>query len=71
MISANGDLTAETAKYLAEHKEDTKEISVTPISYDFSLVNPGDIVKVSIDRGDARGKFEGNMTVTGKEYITQ
>jgi hypothetical protein len=71
MISANGTLATETAKYLSEHKEDTTEISITPTTYDYSLANSGDIVKVTIDRGDARGKYNGTMRIVSKEYITQ
>jgi hypothetical protein len=71
MISANGTLATEVAKYLAEHKDDTTEISITPTTYDYSLANSGDIVKVTIDRGDARGKYSGTMRIVSKEYTTQ
>lgn len=57
-ISVNGDVTSETSKYLADHKDDTIEISITPSSRDFSIANIGDKVWVYIDRGDARGKYE-------------
>lgn len=39
MISANGTLSTEVAKYLAEHKDDTTEISITPTTYDYSFAN--------------------------------
>ena len=68
-ISVNGDVTSETSKYLAEHKDDTIEISISPSSRDFSLANVGDKVWVYIDRGDVRGKYEGALVVQSKEYI--
>jgi len=71
MISANGTISDEVSKYLVEHKDDTVEISITPTTYDYSLANAGDIVKVMIDRGDARGKYSGTMRIVSKEYTTQ
>lgn len=71
LISANGNLTEETSKYLAIHKDDTIELFVNPSINDYAIVNAWDIVRVSIDRGDARWKYNWTMQVVGKEYSMQ
>lgn len=68
-ISVNGDVASETSKYLADHKNDTVEISIMPSVKDFSLADIWDIVWIHIDRGDARGKYIGSAVVQTKEFI--
>lgn len=68
-ISVNWDATTETSKYLAEHKDDTVEISIVPISKDYSLANVGDKVWVYIDRGDPGAQYEWSLVVQSKDYI--
>ena len=59
----------EVANALAKTKDITRTISITPTTTSYSLANPGDIVRVYIDRGDIRGQYNGTMRVTGKEYV--
>lgn len=59
--------STELNKYLAEHKDETVELTLTPSNVIYSELDIWDNVRVNIDRWDARWKYDGSMTVTQKD----
>lgn len=53
---------------LSERKESVRELEITPISYDFFVVNLWDIIKVFIDAGNDIMFFDTNLKVIEKSY---
>lgn len=54
--------------YATEHGQDNVELILTPSMQDYGAVEIGDRVRVYIDRGDARAKYDGEMVVQSKNY---
>lgn len=64
----NLSVEASVKRYLEMNKDDKIEMTIVPKLDDYTAVKIGDMVKIYIDRWDARGKFDGNMQITGKNF---
>lgn len=68
-ISVSGDERTTPAWYLAERKESSREISITPADNNFTHISVGDRIGVFIDSGNDILHFQWSLKISEKNYI--